>query len=144
MLRHLALKDFAVVRSAELEFGPGMTVISGETGAGKSLLVDALGFLSGLRADSGVVRHGAGRAELSAEFSLDDAPPASAWLRENELDDETSCQLRRVIRMAALVALLGSVFAMQAGSTYYAMAAVLLAWGVLVGIVFGREIGRKR
>ena len=53
-------------------------------------------------------------------------------------------QLRRVIRMAALVALLGSVFAMQAGSTHYAMAAVLLAWGVLVGIVFGREIGRKR
>ncbi|TYK72270.1 hypothetical protein FSY59_05495 [Comamonas sp. Z3] len=53
-------------------------------------------------------------------------------------------QLRRVIRMAALVALLGSVFAMQAGNTYYAMAAVLLAWGVLVGIVFGREIGRKR
>ena len=98
MLRHLALKDFAVVRSAELEFGPGMTVISGETGAGKSLLVDALGFLSGLRADSGVVRHGAERAELSAEFSLDDVPPASAWLRENELDDHEVCQLRRVIR----------------------------------------------
>ncbi|MGH8063420.1 MAG: DNA repair protein RecN [Pseudoxanthomonas sp.] len=98
MLRHLALKDFAVVRSAELEFGPGMTVISGETGAGKSLLVDALGFLSGLRADSGVVRHGAERAELSAEFSLDDALPAFAWLRENELDDHEVCQLRRVIR----------------------------------------------
>jgi DNA repair protein RecN (Recombination protein N) len=97
MLKHLALKDFAVVRAAELEFGPGMTVISGETGAGKSLLVDALGFLCGLRADSGVVRHGAERAELSAEFSLDDAPPALAWLRENELDDE-GCQLRRVIR----------------------------------------------
>ena len=56
MLTHLALKDFAVVRATELEFGPGMTVISGETGAGKSLLVDALGFLSGLRADSGVGR----------------------------------------------------------------------------------------
>ena len=97
MLKHLALKDFAVVRSAELEFGPGMTVISGETGAGKSLLVDALGFLSGLRADSGVVRHGAERAELSAEFSLDDASPALAWLRDNELDDK-DCQLRRVIR----------------------------------------------
>jgi DNA repair protein RecN (Recombination protein N) len=97
MLRHLALKDFAVVRAAELEFGPGMTVISGETGAGKSLLVDALGFLSGLRADSGVVRHGAERAELSAEFSLDDASPALAWLRDNELDD-SDCQLRRVIR----------------------------------------------
>ena len=75
MLRHLALKDFAVVSAAELEFGPGMTVISGETGAGKSLLVDALGFLSGLRADSGVVRHGAERAELSAEFGLGDCPP---------------------------------------------------------------------
>ncbi len=97
MLKHLALKDFAVVRAAELEFGPGMTVISGETGAGKSLLVDALGFLCGLRADSGVVRHGAERAELSAEFSLDDAAPALDWLRENELDD-SDCQLRRVIR----------------------------------------------
>ncbi len=97
MLKHLALKDFAVVRSAELEFGPGMTVISGETGAGKSLLVDALGFLCGLRADSGVVRHGAERAELSAEFSLEDAASALDWLRENELDD-TDCQLRRVIR----------------------------------------------
>lgn len=53
-------------------------------------------------------------------------------------------QLRRMIRMAALVALLGSVFAMQAGTTYYAIAGVLLVWGVLVAVVFGREIGRKR
>ena len=64
MLRHLSIKDFAVVRATELEFGPGMTVVSGETGAGKSLMVDALGFLSGLRADSGVVRHGAARASF--------------------------------------------------------------------------------
>jgi DNA repair protein RecN (Recombination protein N) len=98
MLAHLAIKDFAVVRSAELDFGRGLTVISGETGAGKSLLVDALGLLSGLRADSGVVRHGAERAELTAEFALDDASPARAWLRENELDEGTECQIRRVIR----------------------------------------------
>ena len=100
MLAHLAIKDFAVVRSAELDFGPGLTVISGETGAGKSLLVDALGLLSGLRADSGVVRHGAERAELTAGFGLNDASPALAWLRENELDDDDAyhCQIRRVIR----------------------------------------------
>ncbi|MCC8363315.1 DNA repair protein RecN [Lysobacter sp. A6] len=99
MLTHLAIQDFAVVRAAELDFGPGLTVISGETGAGKSLLVDALGFLSGARADSGVVRHGAQRAELVAVFDLADAPEAAAWLREQELDDDgQACQLRRTIR----------------------------------------------
>jgi DNA repair protein RecN (Recombination protein N) len=98
MLTRLSIKDFAVVASAELEFGPGMTVISGETGAGKSLLVDALGFLSGLRADSGMVRHGAARAELDAEFDLDKTPEALAWLREQEFDDGAGCQLRRTLR----------------------------------------------
>ena len=98
MLTHLSIRDFAVVSATELEFGPGMTVISGETGAGKSLLVDALGFLSGLRADSGMVRHGAGRAELNAEFDLTDRPEALTWLREQELDDDDGCQLRRTLR----------------------------------------------
>lgn len=98
MLSHLTLQDFAVVSRAELAFGPGMTVVSGETGAGKSLLVDALMWLTGARADAGIVRHGAERAELAAEFRLDDAPAALAWLRENELDEGDGCQLRRVIR----------------------------------------------
>ncbi|HVI26612.1 MAG TPA: DNA repair protein RecN [Xanthomonadaceae bacterium] len=98
MLRHLAIRDFAVVSATELEFGPGLTVISGETGAGKSLLVDALDFLSGSRADSGMVRHGAERAELDAQFDLADAPAAAAWLREADLDDGDDCQLRRTLR----------------------------------------------
>ena len=98
MLRHLTLRDFAVVSTAELAFEGGLTVVSGETGAGKSLLVGALLSLTGARADTGVVRHGAERAELSAEFHLLDAPQAVDWLRDNELDDGDTCQLRRVIR----------------------------------------------
>ena len=98
MLIHLSIRDFAVVSAAALDFAPGMTVISGETGAGKSLLVDALNFLSGLRADSGMVRHGAERAELSADFQLHDAPDAAAWLRDQEFDDDGHCQLRRTLR----------------------------------------------
>ena len=98
MLTRLALRDFAIAAAIELEFGPGLTVISGETGAGKSLLVDALGFLGGQRADSGMVRHGAERAELTAQFALDDAAPALDWLRAEEFDEGDECQLRRTLR----------------------------------------------
>lgn len=98
MLKRLSIRDFAVVAATELEFGPGLTVVSGETGAGKSLIVDALGFLSGLRADSGMVRHGAARAELDAEFDLAGSPAALDWLREQEFDDGAACLLRRTLR----------------------------------------------
>lgn len=98
MLTRLSIRDFAVVAQADLEFGPGLTVVSGETGAGKSLLVDALGFLSGARGDAGAVRHGAQRAELSAEFALGDCPAAVAWLAEADLDEDGACQLRRTLR----------------------------------------------
>ncbi|MFT3806484.1 DNA repair protein RecN [Arenimonas sp.] len=98
MLTHLTIKDFAVVSAVELTLDKGLTVVSGETGAGKSLMVDALLWLTGARADAGVVRHGADRAELCAEFGLHDAPEAAAWLSENELDEDGHCQLRRVIR----------------------------------------------
>ena len=101
MIRNLHLKDFAVVSEAELAFDSGMTAISGETGAGKSLLIDALLLLTGARAEVAMVRHGADRAELAAEFALDDSPTAADWLRDNALDDADdaqTCQLRRVIR----------------------------------------------
>lgn len=101
MLASLYLKDFAIAREVEFELGSGMTVISGETGAGKSLLVDALMLLTGARAEASVVREGAQRAEIGAMFALADAPAARAWLDEQELsgDDEADeCHLRRSLR----------------------------------------------
>jgi DNA repair protein RecN (Recombination protein N) len=98
MLTSLYVRQFAVVEEAEVAFGPGLTVVSGETGAGKSLLVDALMLLAGARADSGMVRAGSDRAELAAEFDLAGLPEALGWLRQEELDDGETCHLRRVIR----------------------------------------------
>jgi DNA repair protein RecN (Recombination protein N) len=98
MLETLFVKDFAIVGEADIAFTNGLTVVTGETGAGKSLMVDALLLLSGQRADAGVVRHGAERAELMAQFSLARADAARAWLVEEAFDDGDACQLRRVIR----------------------------------------------
>jgi DNA repair protein RecN (Recombination protein N) len=81
-----------------LELGTGMTVLTGETGAGKSLLVDALLLLSGARSDASWVRAGCERAELSAEFDAARDGPLAATLSELELDDGEACRLRRVLR----------------------------------------------
>jgi DNA repair protein RecN (Recombination protein N) len=97
MLTQLRIRDFAIVEELELELTVGMIAVTGETGAGKSILVDAIGLLLGDRADSGVIRHGAERADLSASFDLDALPAARAWLAERDLDDERECHLRRVI-----------------------------------------------
>jgi DNA repair protein RecN (Recombination protein N) len=97
MLTHLQIRDFAIVEAVELEFGRGFTALTGETGAGKSILVDALMLAVGGRADSGAVRHGAERAEVSATFSLPGNAPALAWLEEQSIDHDGECQLRRVI-----------------------------------------------
>ncbi len=97
MLTSLHIRDYAIVRELALELAPGMTVLTGETGAGKSILVDALGLVLGDRADSTVVRAGCAQAEVHAEFDLGSADAARAWLEEQALAGDESCLLRRVV-----------------------------------------------
>jgi DNA repair protein RecN (Recombination protein N) len=97
MLTQLRIRDFAIVEALDLELAAGMTAVTGETGAGKSILVDAIGLLLGDRADSGTIRHGAERTDISAVFDLDALPAARAWLAERDLSSERECHLRRVI-----------------------------------------------
>src|SRR5690606_19670394 len=97
MLSLIRVKNYAIVDEVELEFGPGLSVVTGETGAGKSILIDALGLALGDRADASAVRHGADRAEISVLFECPPGHPALAWLAELGLDDEDACALRRII-----------------------------------------------
>src|SRR3989344_1274405 len=97
MLVHLSVHNYAIVEHLDLELDAGMSVISGETGAGKSIMLDALGLTLGDRADSGVVRPGADKADILASFDLHDIPEASAWLAERDLENDGPCILRRVI-----------------------------------------------
>ncbi len=98
MLRTLSIRDFAIVDSLELEFHPGFTVLTGETGAGKSILIDALALALGERGDAGVVRSGCERADISAEFDLESLPELERWLRAAGLEgDPGAVLLRRVI-----------------------------------------------
>ena len=97
MLTRLHIRHFAIVEDLELAFGPGMTVLTGETGAGKSILLDALGLVLGDRADSAVVRPGAKRAEITAEFDVSNLEGVAAWLAERELDADGECLVRRTV-----------------------------------------------
>jgi len=97
MLCHLQIRDFAIVEAVEVELGPGFTVLTGETGAGKSILVDALLLAVGGRADSGAVRHGAERAEVTAGFHVSSNPPALAWLEEQQVEHDGEVLLRRTV-----------------------------------------------
>ena len=97
MLLNLNIIDLAVVKSLDLDLEKGMSVLTGETGAGKSILLTALGLALGDRADSGYVRPDCKRAEVNLEFDLADAPGAQQWLKENELDDEQHCLIRRIV-----------------------------------------------
>jgi DNA repair protein RecN (Recombination protein N) len=97
MLTRLLVRNFAIVDEIEVEFGAGMTVLTGETGAGKSILVDALALVLGERGGAGLVRPQSSRAEFSAEFDLSDQADARRWLAEQALDLNGDCLLRRVI-----------------------------------------------
>ncbi|HMM77131.1 MAG TPA: DNA repair protein RecN [Gammaproteobacteria bacterium] len=97
VLKALGIRDLAILRSVDLEFEAGLTVITGETGAGKSILVDAVGLALGDRADSGAVRAGAERATVSALFDLTARPDLLALLAEQGIDAREECVVRRVV-----------------------------------------------
>lgn len=97
MLLHIQIRDFAIIDAAELELSSGLTVLTGETGAGKSILVDALLLTAGGRAGAEAVRHGAERAEVSATFSITTNAAACAWLAEQSIEHDGECVLRRII-----------------------------------------------
>lgn len=97
MLVRLQIRDFAIIDQIEADLQPGMTVLTGETGAGKSILVDALGLVLGERGGAQLVRNGAKRAEFSAEFDVSGLIQVRDWLEEQALEDEDECLVRRVI-----------------------------------------------
>lgn len=97
MLRRLAIRDFVLVEHLELEFQAGFGALTGETGAGKSILLDALSLLLGSRADSGLVRQGCDRAEVSGAFAPPPGHPARSWLAANDLMDDEEILIRRVV-----------------------------------------------
>lgn len=98
MLSQLTVTNYAIAEQVELSFSQGMTALTGETGAGKSIVLDALGLVMGARADAGAVRDGAEKADITAVFDIARIPEAREWLESRDLEQDDDCVLRRVIR----------------------------------------------
>ncbi|MEA3406436.1 MAG: DNA repair protein RecN [Pseudomonadota bacterium] len=97
MLQELSIQNLALIEKLNLNFNTGFTTLTGETGAGKSILLDALGLALGERADSSLVRYNTPRADVTAIFDIAQLPQVQSWLAEQELDDEDLCMLRRTV-----------------------------------------------
>jgi len=97
MLNHIHIRHFAIIDETELELNPGMTALTGETGAGKSILLDALGQVLGARSSAGNIQQSADRAEVTASFDIAKLAHIKQWLHDNDLDDDDQCLLRRVL-----------------------------------------------
>ena len=97
MLAHLSIRDFVLVDNVSLDFNEGLSVISGESGAGKSIMIHALGLALGERGSPNLVKDGAAKAEISAVFDISKLEGAKAWLTEKELLVGEECILRRII-----------------------------------------------
>ena len=97
MLLSLTIKNYAIIDELELEFADGMTALTGETGAGKSILLGALGLVLGDRADSGSIKQTCDHADISAGFDVRTIPAATEWLARHGLDEDDECILRRRI-----------------------------------------------
>ena len=96
MLQSITINNYTLVDTLDIEFLSGTTAITGETGAGKSLILDALSMALGDRADTSTIRQGKDRAQITASFDISTIPEAKQWLDEQDLSDADECMLRRI------------------------------------------------
>ena len=97
MLTNLVIKDFTIIGYLDINLHPGMTVLTGETGAGKSIIIDTLEIALGARIDNKIIKQGSDRCEITASFDIQNNPAAKQWLQNQELDNNDECIIRRTI-----------------------------------------------